>query len=174
MVSAQGSRNRDLEQELAGYRQGRSRDTKPVNGIDATSKKHRRFVDPEDMNGLVLHDEVEDGRFVNMNGLNGYSKSTFRGLGLGSMPEEDHDMDMEGRTSTRLQHDTDNLDDRPSTSGMDALTPPSAGSGSLDGEDDGSELSGEMNRGRDRTIRCQKDSNDGQIKIKNETEDMET
>lgn len=171
LVSAQGSRNRDLEQELAGYRLC-GRDSKPINGIDTTGKNQRFDTEAEDMNSLVLHEEVGEGGFMNMNG---YSKSSFRGLELGSMPEEDHDMDMEGRrVATGIRHDIDNLDDRPSTSGMDTLTSPSAGSGSVDGEDDRSEPGAEISRGRDRTIRGQQGSNDEQVKIKNETEAMET
>lgn len=115
------------------------------------------------MNDLVLHEDVGEGVF--MNGINGYNKASFRGLELESMPEEDHNMELRG---------TEITDDRPSTSGMGTLTPPSIGSGSIDGEDDRSDPGAELNRGRDRTVRSQPGANDQGIKVKNETEAMET
>lgn len=149
---------------MAAYRQGRGRAPTPSNGIDGKTQQRSSssaYSESEDMNGLVLHEEVGEGGF--MNGINGYSKASFRGLELESMPEEDHNMELRG-----------DIDDRPSTSGMETLTPPSIGSGSIDGEDDRSEAGAELNRGRDRTVRNQNGANDQGIKVKSEMEAMET
>jgi hypothetical protein len=89
------------------------------------------------------------------------------------MPEEDRDVDMDGRI-IGAQRSADILEDQPSISGMDSFTSPSAGSGSGDGEDERSECGVEINRGRDRTIRGQKEVTDEKIQVKSETEDMET
>lgn len=160
LVSAQGSRNRDLEQELAVYRQQHSKGPK-----DAPEDR-QHFGEGEDMSGLVLHEE-ECGR--GMNGINDYSKVYLRGLELGGMPE-DQDMDMDGRRMVaRGSRDGDDLG---SVSGMEVLTSPSAGSGSGDGDDDRSEPGTEVNRGRARTMRTQ--PGEEQIKVKSETQDMET
>jgi hypothetical protein len=169
LVSAQGSRNRDLEQELAAYRQDHTKGGR--NGDAATGDNRQHFGDGEDMNGLVLHED-ECGR--GMNGINEYSKVYIRGLELGGMPE-DQDMDTDGRRIlARVSHDADNLDDPHSASGMEALTSPSAGSGSCDGEDDRSEPSADLHRGRARTVRTQTGGSDEQVKVKSETQDMET
>ena len=168
LVSAQASRNRDLEQEVNVYQQNGS--TKLPNGTDMSGKTQNRFEaidhDADGFNDLVLHEDVADSDFAIH--LNDYSKNSFN-FGLGPMPEEDATMDTRRRVSSG---DTNDGFEDGNTTRMDSsLTPPSVGTGSVEGDDDGVDSSMELNRGRDRTVR---QNGMGEVQVKSEVDDMQT
>ena len=162
LVSAQASRNRDLEQEAGACQQNGT--AKPPNGTDMSGKIQNHFEtidhDVDGFNDLVLHEDVADPEFAIR--LNGYPN-----FGLGPMPEEDTAMDTGRRVPSA---DTNDGFEDPSR--MDSsLTPPSAGTGSVEGDDDRVDSSVELNRGRDRTVR---QNGMGEVQVKSETDDMQT
>jgi len=167
LVSAQASRNRDLEQEVNAYQQNGV--PKLPNGTDMSGKTQNRFetMDPDadGFNDLVLHEDVPDADFAI---LNGYPKNPFN-FGLGPMPEEDTPMDTGRRVSSG---DRNSGFEGGNASGMDSsLTPPSVGTGSVEGDDDRVDSSMELNRGRDRTVR---QNGMGEVQVKSEVDDMQT
>ena len=92
LVSAQASRNRELEDELAGYRTGR-----PSVAGDAAQ------LVPDDMGGMILHDE-DVGAFMGMGalgadggvGVGAWHFPSAAGLnGLGMLASVREDMDVE-------------------------------------------------------------------------------
>ena len=162
LVSAQASRNRDLEQEVQAYQQNGA--TKLPNGADMSGKSQSHFEaidhDADGFSDLVLHEDVTDPDFAIQ--LNGYSN-----FGLGPMPEEDAAMDTGRRVPSG-----DPKDGFEDTSRMDSsLTPPSVGTGSVEGDDDRVDSSMELNRGRDRTVR---QNGMGEVQVKSEIDDMQT
>jgi hypothetical protein len=161
LVSAQASRNRDLEQEVHVYQQNGA--AKLPNGIDMSGKTRNHFEtidnDADGFNDLVLHEDVPDSDFAIH--LNGYSN-----FGLGPMPEEDTVMD----TGRRVQSG-DSFEDRKASRMDSSLTPPSVGTGSVEGDDDRVDSSVELNRGRDRTVR---QNGMGEVQVKSEVDDMQT
>jgi len=168
LVSAQASRNRDLEQEIHGCQQNGA--AKLPNGTDMGGKTQNHFEtvdhDGDGFNDLVLHEDVTDSDFAIH--LNGYSKNTF-GYALGPMPEEDAAMDTGRRVPSGDTND--GFEDR-NVSRMDSsLTPPSVGTGSIEGDDDRADSSMELTRGRDRTVR---QNGMGEIQVKSEVDDMQT
>lgn len=167
LVSAQASRNRDLEQEIHVYQHNGG--AKLPNGADMGGKTQERFetIDPDTdgFNDLVLHEEVDSEFALH---LNNYSKNSYN-FGLGPMPEEDTPMDTRGGMPSA---DTNDGFEDGNTSRMDSsLTPPSVGTGSIEGDDDRVDTSVEINRGRDRTVR---QSGMGEVQVKNEIDDMQT
>lgn len=168
LVSAQASRNRDLEQEIHVCQQNGG--TKHPNGAGMSGKTQDHFEtidnDTDGFNDLVLHEDVADPDFAIH--LNTYSKNSYN-VGLGPMPEEDTPMDTRGGIPSG---DTNYGFQEGSTSRMDSsLTPPSVGTGSVEGDDDSGDLSMELNRGRDRTVR---QNGMGEVQVKSEIDDMQT
>lgn len=162
LVSAQASRNRDLEQELQAYQHHGA--AKLPNGTDMSGKPQDHFDaidhDADGFSDLVLHEEVADSDFAIR--LNNYPN-----FDLGPMPEEDTAMD----TGRRVQSG-DPKDGFEDASRMDSsLTPPSVGTGSIEGDDDRVDSSMELSRGRDRTVR---QNGMGEVQVKSETDDMQT
>ena len=157
LVSAQASRNRDLEQEVHAYQQNGV--AKLPNGTDMSG-------DADGFNELVLHEEVADPDFAIH--LNNYPKNPYN-FPLGPMPEEDTPMDTRGGVqSAEMNHRFE--DGNPSR--MDSsLTPPSVGTGSVEGDDDRVDPSVELIRGRDRTVR---QNGMGEVQVKSEIDDMQT
>ncbi|KAH9948029.1 HLH-domain-containing protein [Amylocystis lapponica] len=137
LVSAQASRNRDLEQQLQAFRSGSgpSAGTAPAGAGGA-----------EDDMGLLLHEEVDgfslafppaSGSGANANGMaNGRTKK-FAGFELESVEEMEMDTD--------LQEEGEDADMRPGTAAR-SETSPSAGS--VDAEDEHEEEA-RGRRGRD-------------------------
>ncbi|KAF9788150.1 HLH-domain-containing protein [Thelephora terrestris] len=167
LVSAQASRNRDLEQEIHVYQQNGT--AKLPNGPDMGGKNQDHFEvidhDADGFNDLVLHEEA-DPDFARH--LNNYTKNSYN-VGLGPMPEEDTPMDTRGGMPSA---DTSYGYEDGNASRMDSsLTPPSVGTGSIEGDDDRVDSSVELNRGRDRTIR-QNGMSD--VQVKSEIDDMQT
>ena len=149
LVSAQASRNRDLEQQLQSLRIGGSVSDGVGNEDDA----------------LMLHEEVGDD-FLNMNapsnGINGHRRQTstssrakkFTGFELDTvaeMEQDDDNYDYDYRNGHRHSTDDDQEMDRPSTSGGIGGSPLSNESASeeLDGELDDRELEERGRKGRD-------------------------
>ena len=127
LVSAQATRNRELEQQLQSYRGGSSKDSSspstsaPVAGEEDT---------------LMLHEEVGDFS-LSLNGHSarrpGSSRKRFSGFELESVAEMDQDQDQ----------DTDSHDhdmDRPSTAGTGTGGSPLSGSDDPDHDQDHEEL----------------------------------
>ena len=164
LVSAQASRNRDLEQEIHGCQHNGP--SKLPNGTDTSGKTQDRFEtidhDAEAFGDLVLHEDVSDPEFAIR--LNGYPN-----FGLGPMPEEDTPMDTGGGVPSRSTND--GFDNRNASRMNSSLTPPSVGTGSVEGDDEGLDSSVELNRGRDRTVR---QSGMGEVQVKSEADDMQT
>ena len=159
LVSAQASRNRDLEQEVHAYQQNGA--AKLPNGADMNG-------DADGFNELVLHEDVADSDFAIR--LNDYQKNSFN-FGLSPMPEEDTPMDTRGGVQSADMNDGFE-DGSVSRSRMDSsLTPPSVGTGSVEGDDDRVDPSVELNRGRDRTVR---QNGMGEVQVKSEIDDMQT
>jgi len=124
--------------------------------------------DADGFNDLVLHEDVADSDFAIH--LNGYPKNSFN-FGLGPMPEEDTPMDTGGRVPSGDRNRNGGFEDG-NTSRMDSsLTPPSVGTGSVEGDDDRVDSSMELNRGRDRTVR---QNGMGEVQVKSEVDDMQT
>ncbi|OBZ78357.1 hypothetical protein A0H81_02636 [Grifola frondosa] len=106
LVSAQATRNRDLEQQLHAFRG-------EPNGAGAI------VADGEEMGGLVLHEEVGDA-FALMGGIgahhaHGGLRKGFHGFELESVEEMDQDHDESVR-----ERDPDHDMERPSTAGTGA------------------------------------------------------
>lgn len=167
LVSAQASRNRDLEQEVQTFQQTGT--AKLPNGTNVGGRTQNHFEaidhDADGFSDLVLHEEVADRDFIH---LNGYSKNSFN-FGLGPMPEEDTPMDTGRRVPSGDTND--GFEDRNVTRMDSSLTPPSVGTGSVEGDDDRVDSSVELNRGRDRTVR---QNGMGEVQVKNEVDDMQT
>ena len=168
LVSAQASRNRDLEQEIHACQQ--TGGTKHPNGASTSGRTQDNFEtidnDTDGFNDLVLHEDVADPDFAIH--LNNYSKNSYN-VGLGPMPEEDTPMDTRGGIPSG---DTSYGFGEGNTSRMDSsLTPPSVGTGSVEGDDDRGDSSMELNRGRDRTVR---QNGMGEVQVKSEIDDMQT
>ena len=168
LVSAQASRNRDLEQDIHAYQQNGA--AKLPNGTDMSGKTQNRFenIDPDadGFSDLVLHEDVADSDFGIH--LDGYAKNSFT-FGLGPMPEEDTPMDTGRRVPSG---DTNDGFEGGNASRMDSsLTPPSVGTGSIEGDDDRVDSSVELNRGRDRTVR---QNGMVEVQVKSEVDDMQT
>ena len=168
LVSAQASRNRDLEQEVHVYQQNGA--PKLPNGTDMSVKAQNRYetIDPDadGFNDLVLHEDVGDPDFAIQ--LNGYSKNPF-GYSLGPMPEEDTPMDTGRRVPSGDR--SGGFKDGNASRMDSSLTPPSVGTGSVEGDDDRVDSSMELNRGRDRTVR---QNGMGEVQVKSEADDMQT
>lgn len=168
LVSAQASRNRDLEQEIHAYQQTGT--TKLPNGTDMSGKTQNHFgtidQDADGFNDLVLHEEVADPDFAIH--LNNYSKNSYD-FSLGPMPEEDIPMDTRGGVPPGDING--GFEDRGASRMDSSLTPPSAGTGSVEGDDDRVDQSVELNRGRDRTVR---QNGMGEVQVKSEIDDMQT
>lgn len=168
LVSAQASRNRDLEQEVHAYRQNGA--AKLPNGTDMSGKTQNHFEvidhDADGFNDLVLHEDVADSDFAIR--LNDYSKNPLN-FGLGSMPEEDTAMDTGRRMPSGGTND--GFEDRDPSRMDSSLTPPSIGTGSVEDDDDRVDSSMELHRGRDRTVR---QNGMGEVQVKSEVDDMQT
>ena len=168
LVSAQASRNRDLEQEAQVYQQDGTAKLPNSTNMSGRTQNHFEAID-HDADGfrdLVLHEEVADSDFSIR--VNGYPKNTFN-FGLGPMPEEDTAMDTGRRVPSG---DANNGFEDGNTTRMDSsLTPPSVGTGSVEGDDDRIDSSVELNRGRDRTVR---QNGMGEVQVKSEVDDMQT
>ena len=168
LVSAQASRNRDLEQEVQTFQQTGT--AKLPNGTNAGGRTQNHFEaidhDADGFSDLVLHEEVAERDF-NIH-LNGYPKNSFN-FGLGPMPEEDTPMDTGRRVPSGDTND--GFEDRNVTRMDSSSTPPSVGTGSVEGDDDRVDSSVELNRGRDRTVR---QNGMGEVQVKNEVDDMQT
>ena len=168
LVSAQASRNRDLEQEVNAYQQNGA--PKLPNGTDMSVKAQNRYenIDPDTdgFSDLVLHEEVADSDFAIH--LGGYPKGSFN-FGLGPMPEEDTPMDTGRRVPSGDR--SGGFEDGNASRMDSSLTPPSVGTGSVEGDDDRVESSMELNRGRDRTVR---QNGMGEVQVKSEVDDMQT
>lgn len=167
LVSAQASRNRDLEQEIHAYQQNGT--AKLPNGTDMGGKAQDHFEgidhDAEGFGDLVLHEEA-DPDFASR--LNNYSKDSYN-FSLGPMPEEDTPMDTRGGVPSG---DASYGFEDGNASRMDSsVTPPSVGTGSIEGDDDRVDSSVELNRGRDRTIR---QNGMSEVQVKSEIDDMQT
>ena len=162
LVSAQASRNRDLEQEVQVYQQDGT--AKLPNGTNMNGRTQNHFEaidhDADGFSDLVLHEEVAGPDFAIH--LNGYSS-------LGSMPEEDIAMDTGRRVPSGDAND--GFEDGNATRMDSSLTPPSVGTGSIEGDDDRVDSSVELNRGRDRTVR---QNGMGEVQVKSEVDDMQT
>lgn len=169
LVSAQASRNRDLEQEVHAYQQNGP--VKLPNCADMSGKTQDHFEtidnDADGFNDLVLHEEVADPEFAIH--LNNYSKSSYN-FSLGPMPEEDTPMDTRGGVPSGALNDA--FEDGNASRMDSSLTPPSVGTGSVEGDDDRADHpSVEVNRGRDRTVR---QNGMGEVQVKSELDDMQT
>ena len=168
LVSAQASRNRDLEQEIHVYQQNGA--AKLPNGIDMSGKTQDHFEtidhDAEGFNDLVLHEEVADPDFAIH--LNNYPKNPYN-YNLSPMPEEDTPMDTRGGLPSG--NINQGFEDGNASRMDSSLTPPSVGTGSVEGEDDRVDPSVELNRGRDRTVR---QNGMGEVQVKSEVDDMQT
>lgn len=168
LVSAQASRNRDLEQEIHAYHQTGTARLPNGAGMSGKTQDHFETIDhdADGFNDLVLHEEVADPDFAIH--LNTYPKGSYD-FSLGPMPEEDTPMDTRGGMPSG--NINDGFEDG-NTSRMDSsLTPPSAGTGSVEGDDDRVDQSVELNRGRDRTVR---QNGMGEVQVKSEIDDMQT
>jgi hypothetical protein len=167
LVSAQASRNRDLEQDVHIYQQNGAAEL--PNGADMSGKTQNRFEtidhDADGFSDLVLHDDADPDFAIH---LDGYPKNSFN-FGLGSMPEEDTAMDTGRRVPSGGTNDR--FEDRDISRMDSSLTPPSVGTGSIEGEDDRVDSSVELNRGRDRTVR---QNGMGEVQVKSEVDDMQT
>ena len=167
LVSAQASRNRDLEQEVHAYQQNGT--AKLPNGTNMNGRAQNHFEaidqDADGFSDLVLHEEVADPDFaLQLNKHHPYSD-----FGLGPMPEEDTAMDTGRRVPSGDAND--GFEDRNVTRMDSSLTPPSVGTGSIEGDDDKVDSSVELNRGRDRTVR---QNGMGEVQVKSEVDDMQT
>ena len=162
LVSAQASRNRDLEQDIQAYHHNGA--AKLPDGTDMIGKTQNHFevtdYDADGFSDLVLHEDIDPDLAIQLNGHSNF--------GLGPMPEEDTAMDTGRRVPSGGRNDS--FESR-NTSRMDtSLTPPSIGTGSVE-DDDRPDSSVELNRGRDRTVR---QNGMGEIQVKNEVDDMQT
>ncbi|KAI0702006.1 helix-loop-helix DNA-binding domain-containing protein [Cytidiella melzeri] len=151
LVSAQASRNRELEQQLHAYRGNSS-----GSGASSSGAEPSASGSSED-DALMLHEEIDD---FSLAGLNGHhpseasparsfarrgasasvSRKKFGGFELESVAE------MEQDTDHHDQHEDHEMD-RPSTAGTGAS--PLSGSGSDDVEHDGEEEEERGRKGRD-------------------------
>lgn len=156
LVSAQASRNRDLEQQLQQLR------------LSGNGVAHAGDNSSNEDDTLMLHEEIGDD-FLNMNapttnGISGHRRQTstssrtkkFTGFELDTVAEmeqdTDHDYDSYGyhRNDHRHSTDDDHEMDRPSTGGMGGspLSNESA-SDEPEGEPDDRELEERGRKGRD-------------------------
>ena len=174
LVSAQASRNRDLEQEIHAYQQDGT--TRLPNGIDMSGKPQGNFEtidhDADGFTDLVLHEDVADSEFAIH--LSNYPKNPYN-VGLGPMPEEDTPMDTRvtpGVTNYSFEEgSTSRMDSSLTPPSVGTLTPPSVGTSSVEGDDGRADSSVELNRGRDRTVR---QNGMGEVQVKSEIDDMQT
>lgn len=149
LVSAQATRNRELEQQLHSYRGGKD------SASPSSSTAHTNGED----DALMLHEEVGDFN-LSLNGhtasgnppvlsrrhssTNGSSRKRFGGFELESVAEMEQDTDHHANDDV---HDHDM--ERPSTSGTGAGASPLSGSGSDDQDHDEHEEEERGRKGRD-------------------------
>jgi len=136
--------------------------------MSGKSQDHFETIDhdADGFHDLVLHEEVADPDFAIH--LNSYPKNSF-GYSLGPMPEEDTPMDTRG--GVPIGDLNGGFEDGRGSRMDSSLTPPSVGTGSVEGDDDRVDPSVELNRGRDRTVR---QNGMGEVQVKSETDDMQT
>ncbi|TCD60637.1 hypothetical protein EIP91_009754 [Steccherinum ochraceum] len=185
LVTAQASRNRDLEQQLQTYRSG-GIPTPPAqhSSVTPTSSTSSSELISEGANGLVLHDEVDLSSLPPIGSGSGTgtlgrkrSQSTTKRFGSGFELESVEEMDMEEDPGTAVptKHFTrsavgagngeDEDMERPGTmmSMSVSLSPSGSGSGGEDDDEDG--LEDERERGRKREGRGREEV---KVKVKEE------
>ncbi|KAH8101961.1 HLH-domain-containing protein [Cristinia sonorae] len=157
LVSAQASRNRDLEQQLQTYRSG-GIPTPPSGSSSTPLTSSGTGTSGEDDMGLLLHDEVDLSNLPSSSSSSSSPSSSskhkrsqsstkkFNGFELESVEEMDMEEDCAtagGATKhfTRSSDDADEDMDRPSTMGgmSMSLSPSASASGSFDGDEEGSD-----------------------------------
>ncbi|KAI0784125.1 helix-loop-helix DNA-binding domain-containing protein [Abortiporus biennis] len=171
LVTAQASRNRDLEDQLQTYRSGGT----PSSSDGSLSTSNGMSIstgDGEEV--LMLHEEVGDFAGL-LNGGASSSLSHKKGMSfseLESVEEMDMEDDLHHHHHHRLRYDEDQDHDmdRPSTAGGgENGTSPSVVDDGEDGLDDSEEQENRGRRGRDGKVGGE--SGGASVKVKEETKD---